>query len=190
MKKLAIVVIVLIILIQLLCGCADNSETNTNPLSNLEWSSSEYGVGFNPPEAWDEDPNVGGGFPIVRFFGPKIQGYTYYALSLSIFKLLDLNESETLSSFAEMQIKGLEESDIFDEVIVYNKTTSLNGMNAYEYVYTYNTEYSSNTFEIRSFDIYVEKNREIYLITYIALDDIYTMFKPTIDDSIETLVII
>jgi len=181
-KELSVVCIAILLVTIYLSGCTENNDTG--PLSNLAWSNAEYGIGFDPPAGWDEDTTDYGVFPIVIFFGPRLQGYTYFVLSLSIYILGPLKENETLESIVEMQ--NVDPQD----TLVYSEAKTVNGMNAYERIIKQTTEISSETIITLSRHMYVEKNRELYIISYIALEEVYLTYKPVVDNSIETFTVI
>ena len=167
----------------LLTGSIDiTTNAEESNVSNSGYFNEEYGFVLNPPEDWIiDDPDLLGS--IVRFYGPTEDEFT---MNLGIDKIFASEAGETLNSFVEQQIIALYPDLFTDFSIVSSKTRTINGMNAYEIVYTFTQDSSG----IKQKQILIEKNDVIYTLIYSASPNSYDSYVSVIEPSVNSFTVI
>lgn len=182
MKTKIIFLIITFSLITLgFAGCLDENETgnnDTDPLEGLEYQNTEYGFGLNPPKNWtlDEDDSYG----VVRFYGPIIDEYQ---LNIGITEPADLGGEDF-----ETAVESLKQyyETIFPNYTLLNMNpTTINSMNAYEIVHTYNIT-DVVELKIKQKQVLIEKDSMVYTITFSASVDSYQTYISIVDESINS----
>jgi len=129
-KSLLLIGVVALLITIALSGCFDNNSA----LKNLGYSNTEYGFGLNPPEGWRVDETQGG--TLVGFFGPAADNFTINIL----IGVAEFAPEETVKNVAEYLMESAQNSKT-NFSLVSSGARTVNGMNAYEFVATYNSDY-------------------------------------------------
>jgi hypothetical protein len=177
MKKQIIFLVVIIALVGIsLCGC---TEQNT-ALSGLEYSDTALGFGINPPEGWTTDENDQ--YSSVRFYGPVINDYT---MNLGISAPENYAQGTTLTSLIE-DMKTEYPNVFTDYVFVSSNSITINGMNAYDFIYTF----TMGVYELKQVQYIVEKGGKASIITYTAAQDDFDDYISIVEESVNSFTIV
>jgi hypothetical protein len=174
-KQLIIVGIMLVLLAVGLSGC-----TQEDKLKDLSYKNTQYGFGLNSPAGWTTDENDQYG--VVRFYGPTENNF---AVNLGVTEPSTMNESETLSSGIE-QVLAYLPTILTNFSLISNNAITVNGMNAQEITYTF----AQGIYSLQGKQVYIEKSKIVYCLTYTALLDTYNTYLSVIDQSINSFTII
>lgn len=169
MKKTGVFVAVL--LLAWLSGCTQTVPSRT-------YTNSQYGVALNPPEEWGIHENISG---VVVSFSPLGR----FNVSLNISSPVTLDEGLALSTFADR----LEESFTLVQqnfTLVYRDWRKIDGLNAYEIIYSYRENGSS----MEALQVAVKKGKTVFLITFATPVDLYPMYIEQVNQSIDSFQII
>jgi hypothetical protein len=172
-KQIVISGILLLLLVVDLSGC---THTNTDVLRGLHYTNAKYGFGLNPPEGWtvQESPYFNG--TMILFRGPKVLGN----FTTDMIIIIDPSFSgTTLRNCANKTIEPFSNNTNFS--IVSNTAITLNGMNAYELVYSINL--------LEEKWVFVEKNSFVLALSYSTLTSTYPTYVSDFDTSVNSLVI-
>ena len=152
--------------------------SNNNPLSNLGYSNTTYGFGLNPPAGWTTNTSGSSG-AIVSFFAPNnidniniVPGQLPTGMSLENYIISEINSYD----------------DSFADTLLSNNTRTVNGMNAYEYVFTYTVQ--DYNIELKMKQVAVEKNSNLIILTYTAIPEDYDIYYDAFESSVNSLRII
>ena len=168
-KHLVVGGITLVLIIVSLCGC-------TNTPSGLRYTNSKYGFGLNPPEGWttQEAPTPNG--TMILFIGPETLGN--FTTNMGI--MIDTSFSgHTLQNLSHKIIEPFLGNMNFS--LLQNTEITVNGMNAYEIVYTMDL--------LKQKIVIVEKNTLVLVIIYLTLTSTYNTYLSDFDASVNSLVI-
>jgi len=190
MKKSFIILIGLMLVFTTLsfCGCQENNTTDdntddstvTDPLENLGWSNSEYGIGLNFPDGWTfEDPDVAGG--LVRFYGPTVNNFN---INTGLAVPTDLGIGTLNVTFGQMIT--LYEGVFENFTLISQQESTVNNMAAYEIVYNYTLA----GINMKQKQIGVEKDQMLYLFTFSAIDSTYDEYVTEFEDSLITFTVL
>jgi hypothetical protein len=134
-----------------------------------------YGFSLNPPLGWHIVENESSDVA-VRF-----TPFNYYNVSLRITPPFSLSEGRALSTFADEIEENLSESGM-NYTIVYREWRAMEGVQAYEIVYSYKQD--SNSLQIKQ--VAVLKTRMVYLIIFIAPSNLYIQYITDVDQCIDS----
>jgi len=171
-KQLVIIGIMVLLTIIGLSGC---TETSDDIFNVLRYVNEDYGFGLNPPEGWTIEETGGGLGTTVIFLGPTEDNF-----SINMVISADtLDIGETLNSKVDEVTDMYASNENFSLLI--NDETTINGMNAYEIVYTMNI--------LKQKMILVEKNAVVIILVYSALETSYNNYSTVFENSVNSLVI-
>jgi len=179
-KKIAVIAIISIIIIAVLSILLVWYSGFFNNLDDLGYSNSEYGFGFNPPAGWTKDTSGTLGV-IVIFYSPINDDFSE---NINVIRdVLPIGIS--LSSFVDI---GVDQCyNLYtDFSLISSNPRTVNGMNAYEIVYTYN----QGIYELLGKQVVVEKNSELILLTYTAEIEDYNVYFSEFEQSVNSLKIV
>ena len=181
-KIIAIAAIVVVVVIAIIAVTMVWISSNNlfDPLSNLGYSNTEHGFGLNPPTGWTTDTSGLLG-TIVVFYAPVNDDFTENINILSG----QLPSGYTLASYVELNQNQLE-TYFTDYNLLSSNPTTVNGMNAYEYVNTY----TQGIFNIKVKQVFVEKNSKLIVLTYTANIDDYSTYFYGLEQCVNSLKIV
>jgi hypothetical protein len=171
MNKLVNVVCVFLLIIGL-SGC-------TQIEIDRGYINTEYGFALNPPEGWNVAENVTE--QVVACFSSPLRD----DVCLNISKPYRLDIGLALSVFAD----DIEEQymDVLDNfTVVYRDWRDIEGLTAYEIVYTYDEEDTS----IKAIQVAVAKSRTVFMISFIVTNELYDEFISPVNQSIDSFKIV
>lgn len=177
MKNKIIVGITLVLLVIGLSGCTQQEE---DPLKGLGYVNNQHGFGMNPPEGWTTDTSGAMGL-IVVFYAPINDD-----IRENINVLVDtLPSGFNLSSYAD-SAKSQASNYLTNCTLISSNTRTVNGMNAYEYVYTY----TQGIYALEGKQVIVEKNSKLIILTYTANTDDYNTYSQGLEQCLNSLKIV
>lgn len=180
MKKILIILASVVVGSLLICGCTqEDTQAETNALSELGYSNSEHGIGINPPEGWtaNEDDAYG----IVRFTGPIVDDF---ATNFGITQAYPLG-SDTLESISKAVIESYKTTFAqFTEIS--NSSATVNGRDAWIIECSYNLTGT----EIYSKQVFVKKDGDVATISFAAAFSSYDTFLDEFDESLASFTMI
>lgn len=180
MKKSLLIVGVAVLLITIgFSGCIDN---NNSTLRNLGYSNTAYGFGLNPPDGWRVDESQGGS--VVGFFGPEVDGFTINIL----IGVAEYQTGETVKNVAEYVMEGAITSKT-NFSLVSSGPRTVNGMNAYEFVATYISDYVQDVVA-KVKEVFIEKNRKGLMICLTVPENSYDEYETVFEESLSSVVIV
>ncbi len=174
-KQLVVVGLISVFVALVLGGCAQN-----DPLSGLKYINRTQGFGLNPPEGWTLNESKEQG---VFFFGPATDTGMMVYLSPTFDKL---SSGQTFSDYEEMFIQTMENLSA-NFSLISDQETTINGMNARELIYTVP---NPNFGILKIKMIFVEKNNNIYGLSYVAPIDSYDTYLPIANESMNSFTIV
>jgi hypothetical protein len=190
-KKTKIILVVFFVVI-LVVSCAMLfvflQGTKSDPLNNLKYVNREFEFGFNPPDGWNLGLETGGGV----YFNYTTNEDNSEPLWLIVWASTPVGYKETLNSYVNQTLELLANSTLENFSLISNNERTVNGMNAYEFVSTYNY-YDNQTkikYERKVKLVYVEKNGRIFNIQYAGRPDLYDEYESVVEQSINSLTII
>lgn len=176
MKKKIVVGITLFLLVIGLSGCTQQED----PLNGLGYVNNQHGFGMNPPEGWTTDTSGAMGL-IVVFYAPINDD-----IRENINVLVDtLPSGFTLSSYAD-SAKNQLINYLTNGTLISSNNRTANGMNAYEYVYTY----TQGIYALEGKQVIVEKNSKLILLTYTANPEDYDTYSQGLEQCLNSLKIV
>lgn len=167
-----VLIVCIFLLILSLSGC-------TQIDIDREYINTEYGFALNPPEGWNVTENVTEA--VGAYFSPPLRN----DVCLNISKPYRLDIGLALSVFAD----DIEEQypEIVDNfTVVYRDWRDIEGLTAYEIVYTYDEDYTS----IKAIQVAVVKSRTVFLISFTATNESYDEFISPVNQSIDSFKIV
>jgi hypothetical protein len=211
-KQLLIFGITLVLLTIGLSGCVEeenesNGKETSDSLSNLGYK--QYGFGMNPPEKFRFAHFHEIGVPEYWYVNESILGcevifeledssLTKMNASLSITRLKFVKNNEpvprhvfnncSLENYASENMKYF--YDMFTNITYISNTTYVvNGMNAYESIFTGRLNGENVTRMNKQKFVYVEKNDATFMIVYSATEDLYDEYIDVANESINSFTI-
>jgi hypothetical protein len=172
-KQITIFGFILVLIAITLSGCTQEDKQPT-----LGYINQEYGFGLNPPAGWTINENTQ---DIVKFFCPDQNDYQ---INLAIKKPVISNE--TLNDVVEQLIEYYSHSFFKNFTQISSKPITVNGLNAYEIVYSEGQE----PYLLQHKQVLIEDNKKIYSLTYISLVDTFDTYISVVDQSINSFTII
>lgn len=185
-KILSAVVVVAVLVISGVLFFVVFQEKNSDPLSNLGYSNREEGFGFNPPAGWKLSGEMAG----VVYFNYTINGNTSENLGLTVYNHAGASYKQNLSYYVNQTLIELANSTLENNSLISHNERTVNGMNAYEFVFTHDYHINQTKYEVKIKYVYVEKNGRLFGIEYSGRPDLYDEYEPIAEQSINTLVII
>jgi len=179
-------IIVTVILVGIIVYYTLFQKQQDNPLSSLEYVNAGEGWGINPPEGWTRKQySLQDGIEGDVTFEPL---NTSGNVKLGIFYQTTF-ENDTLNRFVEQELYFCSERERTSgsenySLISHNERT-VNNMNAYEFVehIIFDGDWKSKT-------IFVENYNRIFMIQFIAKSELYFIYEPFVEDSLDTFVIV
>ena len=165
MKTTAVFLVVLLLVG--LSGC-----TQTVPYRT--YTNAQYGIALNPPEGWGIHENESG---MVVSFSPLGRAN----VSLDISSPVMLDEGLALSTFAD-QVEELFPQVVQNFSVVYRDWRKIDGLNAYEIIYSYRENGSS----MKALQVAVKKSKTVFLLTFTVPVDLYETYIEQVNQSIGT----
>jgi len=178
---LAVIIIIIVIIVAYASTMVWYSyEEDDNGLSNLGYINNEYGFGLNPPAGWTKDRSGAFGL-IVIFYSPTEDDFADNINVISD----SLDGYSSLTSYMDLAIS--QSYDMYTDYSVLDSgLTTVNGMNAYELVYTNN----QGIYDLKGKQYVVEKNSKLIILTYSAEIDIYDIYSSEFEQCINSLKIV
>jgi hypothetical protein len=168
LKDYNIIIIFLLIFIISVSGCANQNRKNIGIYN-------QNGISFNYPTDW-KIANTSSPNALVAVADPKTMNpETGVPSAVVIIQKIGLSEGSTLTSFYDQNYANLFQNSSFQRISEGNIT--LNGMKAYENVYTKN----QNGIQKQQTAIWVEKDQKVYIILYSALKPDFNKEKSNFD---------
>jgi hypothetical protein len=174
-KQFIIVGITLLLLAVGFCGC-----TQEDKLKNLGYKNTTYGFGLNPPQGWTV--NETDQYGAVRFYGPITNNFT---VNIGVTKPLGLNETETLSSGIDQILLQLP-MVLTNFTLLSRNIVTVNGLNGEEIIYTF----MQGALSYKGKQVYIQKNKTVYCLTYTALVDSYDTYNSVVEQSITSFTVV
>jgi hypothetical protein len=171
MTKVVLIVSVFLLILGL-SGC-------TQIEIDREYINIEYGFALDPPEGWSTAENVTE--EVVACYSPPLRN----DICLNISKPLRLDIGLALSVFAD-DIEEQYPEIVNNFTVVYRDWRNIEGLTAYEIVYTYNEDDIS----MKAKQVAVSKSRTVFLISYIATNESYDEFISPVNQSIDSFKIV
>jgi hypothetical protein len=173
MKNKIIVLGLTLVLVAIgLSGC-----TQEDPLKGLGYINKQYGFGFNPPEGWavNESGMMGS---LAVFIGPIVDPFSVNI----VITTSDLASGETLASTIQAVIENY--TIYYPNFLLGSESgRTINGLNAYEIVYTYTYNYTQGIYQIEQKQVAIEKNGKVIILTYSALETSYDAYLAVFEQS-------
>jgi len=167
-----VIVVCVFLLIVGLSGC-------TQIEIDREYINTEYGFALNPPEGWNVAENVTE--EVVACFSPPLRDDICFNIS----KPYRLDIGLALSVFADdIEEQYIEILDNF--TVVYRDWRDIEGLTAYEIVYTYDEDDTS----IKAIQVAVAKSRTVFMISFIMTNEFYDEFISPANQSIDSFKIV
>jgi hypothetical protein len=175
MKKkqhLVISGLIFVLLILILSGCTEVNQDDSFYINQM------YEFEIIPPTGWTINENT---TDPVKFFCPDQNDYP---INLAVREPITSNE--TVSSLGELLIERYSESFFKNFTLISSSQTTINGLNAYELVYSEGQEPNM----LQHKQVLFEKNKKIFSLTYTSLVDTYDTYISVVDQSINTFTVI
>jgi len=166
-----------------LCGCVENNSTEStesNLLEGLEYTNTAYGFGLNPPDGWTTDENDQ--YVTVRFYGPIINDFN---MNLGINGPEVYEEGSALSEIIDDMIEAYP-SVFTDFNYSSSDSITINGMNAYNFIYTFTME----GVELKQIQYLVEKQGKVSIITFTATIDVFDDYIDIVEESLTSFTVV
>jgi hypothetical protein len=171
---------------------SNNSSSSTTTTSDiLTYQNSSYGIEIQYPPNWtkdegDFDPNDDI-TDVVEFTSPFESSLDSYSetLGISIEELTDQNM--TLEEYASSLITDYNETLTNFNLIESNTNSTLAGKPAYKLVYTETLEDEVDSTNLKSMEIGTIIGDRLYFIEYIAEEEKYSNYLPTVEMMINSL---
>ena len=183
MKKqiFAIFMIIILFLINF-SGCTKEEDANSNSLSSLDWSNSEYGIGLNYPDGWTVNNNDAYG-AIVRFNGKTDSGVTP---NIGITGPSQLENNQTLSEAVDEVIVTYQDI-LTDFSLISSKSKLVNNMDGWEILYTF----TQGTVNLKQKQVLVVKETLTYVITLSAPNNsVFNTYDALFEQSVSSFTIL
>ena len=180
-KKIIYILAVVIVVVILIIAATMIFYQPSTPLSNLGYINNEKGFGLNPPAGWTTDTSGLFGSTVI-FYGPTDASNFRANMNIVLDKL---SSGITLSFYAD-SAKNLLNNYLTNPTFILSTTRTVNGMNAYEYVYTY----TQGIYNIKAKQVIVEKNSKLVIISCGSIIDSYDDFSNTFEQCINSLKIV
>jgi hypothetical protein len=164
MKKISVMALVVVLLF---CGSVSSAQA---------YSSEYYKFSIDPPSGWTAGNATG---VVVSFQGPP-EGL---GVSISV-AVESLATAITVEQYAATAKSTLLTLDNYTSVST--STRVVNGVDAYELVYTF----TSGSIDIKMKQVLLVNAQEAYVITYGCLPTIYPQYLSAFESSVETFKII
>ena len=131
-KIITITAVIAVVAIVIIAALIILYQSGGDPLSNLGYSNEEYGFGLNPPAGWTANES---GFmgTIVIFYAPNDNDNIKENINIVS---TELTSGTTLSSYVD-SVQDQVSNYLTNSTLISSNAITVNGMNAYEYVYTY-----------------------------------------------------
>ncbi len=175
MKKQLFIVGITVLLIAVgLSGCTDKQQAD---ISSLDYSNSQYGFGFNPPEGWVEQE---ANYSFIAYSPPNLQ-----PLESVMFTVEQAESLDDIYSYADMAVLFIESQPV--NSIVSRSERKVNNMNAYEIVYT------------GDFGWFVQKTKYVYiqktllthfLVIFSSPDYLYDEYNSDFEECLSSFTIV
>jgi hypothetical protein len=180
-KKITTIVAVIAVVVIVIIAAIIISYQSGNPLSNLGYSNTENGFGLNPPAGWTtEESGIMG--TIVIFYAPNDNDI--FKENINVVPT-ELPSGTTLSSFVD-SVQNQLSSYLTNSTLLSSNARTINGMNAYEYIY----KYTQGIYDLKAKQVLVEKNSKLIIITYTAGIDGYDTYEYGLEQCINSLKIV
>lgn len=149
-------------------------------LKGLEYVN-ENRWGFNPPEGWEEEANSSCS-DWVSFYPPDEHGEVELRILYTRLPegLQPINIEKVVGNVSE-RFRNLPSTHL-----VSHRSREINGMDAYEIVYT--ITFHGNTTKFK--EIFVVKRNVILYMIYGAMEEYYDIYESCVEDSVKSLVIV
>ena len=185
-KHLIVIGTAVLLLVVGLSGCITNDNT-TNDDINLDYENIEYGIGFNPPENWTIFSS-----PDTDYTSIITYDYNQEAI-LAISKPTGIEEGKSFYEAMDSEMDGYHIL-LYNFSLIYSNEIIINGMNAYEIVFTYeqNVTVDSTIYYVivQEKHVFIEKGGIVYLLGYSATPENYDLYIGVVNQSIQTFTII
>jgi hypothetical protein len=148
-------------------------------LKSLGYTKIEFRFGLNPPVGWSVNETTTGAFG-VYFTNPN------NTASLAIFAPYSLSGGKTLQSYAMNDVESFR-TTINDFSLISSISKTINGLNAYETVYTG----TIGTSFVKQSQIYIEKDGHMIIAVYSGNPpSSFDLNLPTVDQSINSIIFV
>ena len=159
-------------------------------LGSLEYTNYDLGFGFNPPEGWNTSKKYGG----ISCSPP---------LGVNASNTISLTISASIGSTTGKPITVERMKEIFLNVLsgksnytanfslISQNDRTVNGMDAYEFVYTYENIINNVTGpKMKEKKVVFAKNTVGWEITYQSLESLYSTYETEVEQSINSITVI
>jgi hypothetical protein len=184
-KKIAAVVIIAVVVLAVLIVVLP--EVNKKlALGSLKYTDYDLGFGFNPPEGWTIQ-----GLGSIDCFPPRGMNASEEVslrVSIPIGPTYDIwhTTEEMKEAYRAMLSRWSNQSANFSLVSQHSRT--LNGVDAYEFVYTYNETPNNVTVPpMKEKTILFARHNKGYMIIYQGLESLYSTYDDVAEQSINSM---
>jgi len=179
-KQILIISIIIFIIFVGLSGCQESEAEKK--LEKLGYANTEYSqkFGFNPPDGWTKDENDLYG--IVRFYGPVVDDFN---VNLGLSEPGTIGTGETFESLIQEVEKNFP-SVFTDFSMISSVSTTVNGIQAHEIIYTY----TQGIYSLQNKQVLINKNGVVYIITYAASQSAFDDYELIVEQSVNTFTVV
>lgn len=172
MRKLFCLLGILLVLLVFCSGC-------TTTVSQRSYTNTTYGFSLDPPTGWSVVENVSP-MAAVRCAPPGESNDASLAVDAPVI----LSEGLALSTFAD-HLEELFSENTKNFSVVSRGETAIGGLNAYEITCFY--EVNQTVFHLKQ--VAVLKTRTVFIITFVAMSDLYSTDIAAVDECIDSFLI-
>jgi len=158
-------------------------------LGSVELANYEYGFGLDPPDGWE----IKDSFQSFTFSHPLEDNSSEEAILDVILAPSAIGKQASLNPIVESLLESYESylpNNTANFSLLSHGEKTVNGMDAYEFIYVYEKPYENSSLEFKQKEIWVVSGSKACKITYTSPSDYYDLYLAIVDQSINTLVIV
>ncbi len=172
MQKKKHVGLIFVLFVIIFSGCTQENEDDSRYINQ------NYGFEIIPPVDWIINENT---IDLVKFFCPD---ENVYQINLAVKEPIMSNE--TLGSLSQQLIELYSESFFKNFTLISNNQRTINGLSAYELVYSEGQQ----PYMLQHKQVLFKKDNRVFSVTYISLVNTYDTYISVVDQSINSFRII
>jgi hypothetical protein len=179
--KIAILVIIFVIIGIVISASYSmlNNQNELDKLKGLGYTNTNFRFGLNPPAGWSINETTTGAFG-VYFVNHNTTA------SLAVYAPYSLSGGETLQSYAMNDVESFR-TNINDFSLISSVSKTINGLNAYEIVYTG----TIGTSFVKQSQTYIEKDGHMIIAVYTGNPpSSFDLNLLTVDQSINSIIFV
>lgn len=158
-------------------------------LGSVEYVNYEYGFGLNPPDGWEVEDS----FQSFTFSHLLEDNSSEEAILDGILAPSTTGKQASLNPIVESLLESYESylpNNTANFSLVSHGEKTVNGMDAYEFIYVYEKPYENSSLEIKQKEIWVVSGSKTCKITYTCPLEYYDLYIAIVDQSVNTLVMV